>query len=444
MAADPLRYDFDPKKNYRRVLFTINNPTFKDAQALWELGGATVTLEGNKADWSTGHNPRIKYLIYGAEHADGGFDPNDGHPLTPHYQGFLILKNPQRISTIMKLLGGRAHPCNPGKDDPSARMANYCRKEGFYFQFGSLEGGASTEKTPAELRKEAIAWLDNEENQYVRFKDIPKHLLFAPGFITAWETGRKTLLGPDRQLKIITIIGPTACGKSYAAHNLFPDHAKWIPGNGGAWFSNGDAPVLLFEEFAGQIPIQKMLTLLDHYPLQLEYKGSMSPALYTTVVITSNVSPDHWYANTIKNAKNIEECARLGISIDEAERRYKESLKALYDRIGFRTNKRGCGFYREWAHAYGDNQPAAQYLECLHMREEIWNWMEMCAKTDCSNLPDDALAAQAAIDDSATQAIMQTDEEEAAAAEPPHQMQRMDAQEDLFDWAERVASLFDN
>ena len=122
-----------------------------------------------------------------------------------------------------------------------------------------------------------------------------------------------------------------------------------------------------------------MLTLLDHYPLQLEYKGSMSPALYTTVVITSNVSPDHWYANTIKTAKNIEECNRLGVSIDEAERRYKESLKALYDRIGFRTNKRGCGFYREWTHAYSDDQPAAQYLECLQMRQEIWDWMEKCA-----------------------------------------------------------------
>lgn len=441
MSADPLHYDFDPKKVYRRLMFTINNPTFKDAQALWELGGATVSLEGNKASWGEGHNPRINYLIYGAEHADGGLDPNDGHPLTPHYQGFLILHNPQRISTIMKWLGGRAHPTRIKDGDPSARCANYCRKEGFYMQFGQLGGGATADKKPAELRKEAIEWLDNEDNAYVRFKDIPKHLLFAPGFIAAWEMGRKTLLGPDRQVKVITVIGPTACGKSYAAHNLFPDHAKWIPGNNGAWFSNGDAPVLLFEEFNGQIELQKMLTLLDHYPLQLEYKGSMSPALFTTVVITSNVTPDHWYGNFLRTAKNLEECRRLGIDPDDAEKKWNEAKKALFDRIGYRTNKRGTGFYREWAHSFGEDNPAAQHLECLQMRREIWDWMQAAAAMQLQPEEEEMAAAAA---DSATQQIPATDEDEleAATAEPPHQLQRMDAEEDLFNWQQRIDSLF--
>lgn len=441
-AADPLVFDFDPKKTYRRVAFTINNPTFKDAQALWELGGATVTLEGNKADWSTGLNPRVKYLVYGAEHAEGGFDPEDGHPLTPHYQGFLILQQGTKIATIQKLLGGRSHPSQPNKCNEA--NSRYCKKEGFFFEFGSLKGGASTDKSPAELRKEAIAWLDNEDNKYARLKDIPKHLLFAPGFITAWETLRKTTQGPDRQVKVITVIGPTACGKSYAAHNIFPDHGKWIPGNSGAWFSNGDAPVILFEEFAGQIDLQKMLTLLDHYPLQLEYKGSMCPALFTTVVITSNVTPDHWYGSWLKQAKLVEEARMRGIDEKEAQKKWEESKKALFDRIGFRSNKRGTGFYREWSHAFGDDQPAAQQQECLVMRQEIWDWMEMCAKTDCAGFPDDgqpdAAASAAAASD--TCPIMISDEDEAAAAEPPAQMQRMDAEPDLFDWQQRIDSLF--
>ena len=419
--SDPLKYDFDPKKQYRRLMFTINNPTFKDSETLWNLG----------------HDEKhCKYLIYGAEHTEEGQG-------TPHFQGFLILKNPQRISTIMKWLGGRAHPTRIQEGDPSARCANYCRKEGFYMQFGELGGGANPQLKPAELRQLAIEWLDNEDNKYVRMKDIPAHFLMTPGFLTAWEAKRKTLLGPDREVRVITVIGPTACGKSYAAHNLFPDHAKWIPGNGGAWFSNGDAPVLLFEEFNGQIDLQKMLTLLDHYPLQLEYKGSMSPALFTTVVITSNVSPDHWYGNWLRQAKAQEEARMRGIDPEEAERKWNEAKKALFDRIGFRSNRRGSGFYMEWAHTAPPENEAARYLECLTMRQEIWTWMEHAATVDIHNTDEQQMQEERQQDQAELNAVEALqDIAEAAAAQPPYQMRRMDAEPDLADWQSRIDALF--
>ena len=52
---------------------------------------------------------------------------------------------------------------------------------------------------------------------------------------------------------------------------------------------------MVFEEFAGQIQLQKMLKLLDPYPLALEVKGGMRPAMYTLAIITSNTRPDGWY-----------------------------------------------------------------------------------------------------------------------------------------------------
>lgn len=412
--SDPIEYTLDPKKTYKRICFTINNPTFKDSEALWALG----------------HNEeRRKYLIYAAEHADGGVDPETGLPLTPHFQGFLVLKTACRPRQIENLLGGRAKMQEARS--PSAQCANYCKKEHFYMEFGSLKGGAETELKPSELRKAAIEWLDNEDNKYVRWMDIPAHLKMTPGFLTAWEANRKVLLGPDRpNLKIITVIGPTACGKSYAAHNLFPDHAKWLPGNNGAWFSNGDAPVLLFEEFCGQIDLQKMLTLLDHYPLQLEHKGGADPALFNIVVITSNVTPDHWYGSWLKQAKLVEEARMRGIDPEEAQRKWEESKKALFDRIGFRSNKRGSGYYMEWKHSgMGD-----EMAETLQMRQEIWNWMEQVATAEPQQEEEQAAA------DIAT--IPATDEEEAAAAEPPAQLQRMDAEPDLFDWQQRIDELF--
>lgn len=342
----------DARQVTKRAMFTVNNPTIADCETLYNLG----------------NSDKIKYLVYGAEHAD---DPAK----TPHFQGFVIFSKATKCSSVCGLLGGRAWVGFPKREDPSARCANYCKKEGFYYEFGRLAGSRNAdddELSAKEMKRRAIEWLDNKENKYVRMQDLPGYLLMTPGFLQAWTARRKTLLGPDRNMTFITIVGPTACGKSYAVHNQFPDHAKCFYGNSGAWFANGDAPVLLFEEFNGQIPLQKFLTLLDHYPFQLEEKGGMCPALYTTVIITSNISPDHWYNNFLKDAKAKEEAMRLGISLEEMEKKWNESKKALFDRIGFRTNYRGTGHYAEWQHS-GVVDP---YTEKLAMRQEIWDWLK--------------------------------------------------------------------
>lgn len=378
----------DTPATVRRACFTANNATFATCQVLWDLG----------------HSDTISYLIYGAEHDDGA----EGH--TPHLQGFVIFKTPKHASRVCSLLGGHCWVGFPKATDPSAKCANYCKKEGFYMEFGRLPGSRSAgdEELSAKVMKQrAIDWLADPANTYCRWKDVSATLLMTPGFLQAWAAKRKVLLGPDRpDLKIITIVGPTACGKSYAAHHLLPDHAKCFYGNSGAWFSNGDAPVLLIEEFSGQIPLQKMLTILDHYPFQLEEKGGFSPALYTTVVITSNITPDHWYANFVKQGKMAEEAMRLGIPLDEAEKRWNEAKKALFDRIGFRTNKRGSGYYNEWQHSGLGSEEA----ECLTMRQQIWDWLSAIVNP---------------------QVVHDTQELEAAAAEPPAQMRRMDAMPDL-------------
>ena len=114
--------------------------------------------------------------------------------------------------------------------------------------------------------------------------------------MAAYNALTADLLGVYRpELKIITMVGPPGTGKSFAINALFPDAGRAIMGNSGTWFSNPTATVMVFEEFAGQIPLQKMLKLLDPYPMALEVKGGMRPAMYTVVVITSNTRPDGWY-----------------------------------------------------------------------------------------------------------------------------------------------------
>jgi len=108
------------------------------------------------------------------------------------------------------------------------------------------------------------------------------------------------LAPPPRRdnLKVITIVGPTGIGKSYSVHDIFPDIYVVNMGNSGLWWDGYTGQrAVMFEEFKGQVQLQKMLQILDPYPLRLEIKGGLVPARFTLVFITSNYTPDAWYKN---------------------------------------------------------------------------------------------------------------------------------------------------
>ena len=104
--------------------------------------------------------------------------------------------------------------------------------------------------------------------------EIDSQVLARPGFLAAYNAITADLLGPYRpNLRIITLVGPPGTGKSFAINTLFPKAGRAIIGNGGTWFANPCSKVMVFEEFAGQIQLQKMLKFLDPYPMALEVKG---------------------------------------------------------------------------------------------------------------------------------------------------------------------------
>lgn len=86
--------------------FTINNPDGTDDAQLRAIV------------------PHVEYLIFGKEVGESG---------TPHYQGFLILKNKQRMSYVKKLLT-RAH-LERRRGTPQQAI-DYCKKDGDYAEIG--------------------------------------------------------------------------------------------------------------------------------------------------------------------------------------------------------------------------------------------------------------------------------------------------------------------
>ena len=151
------------------------------------------------------------------------------------------------------------------------------------------------------------------------------------------------------------MVGPPACGKSYCIQKNFPGHGRCICGNNGVWFQNPLADVMVFEEFCGQIQLQRMLQYLDPYPLALEVKGGMRPAMYSLVIITSNTPPSGWY--------KADEVGQPGKRTD--------ALLALWDRIGYTNGgyvpARQCGHYLE----------APQGMSVIDLRD----WFDRAVKT---------------------------------------------------------------
>lgn len=278
-------------------MWTLNNPTPDEREYFKTL---TIPPRG------------IKYIIFQEEKA-----PSSG---TIHFQGYLETAQAIKMSWLKNNFNNRAH--YDFRRGTQSEAIAYCTKEDTRVPDGQrLELGERT-ATAAETReakeKERIEWLDGIRKGTKRYADVPSEILMHTGFNQAARDINKTLLGPYRpDLRVITIIGSTGIGKSFAAFQIGGSDIITYAGNG--WFSNAhtEGDVLLFDEYTGSIPLNMFLKYTDKYPTQIPCKGGFFPLRATIIFITSNVMPEHWYSK----------------KDDEINEKREGNLDALYRRI---------------------------------------------------------------------------------------------------------------
>ena len=318
----------------KRWCFTLNNWNADELDKITSLVAKKVDDDQVQVLDGRDEQGCIQRLVVQSEVGENG---------TPHLQGFLVLSARHELSWLKRIISERAH-WEIARSTNSACEA-YCTKEATWDHNIRLELGSTEErvvKKRDERLKEAAEELDIVKEGYKRPSEIDSMTLMQCGFMQAYNALTADILGPYRpKLKIITLVGPPGTGKSYAIQVMFTEHGRCIYGNNGAWFLNATSKVMVFEEFNGQIPLQRMLQLLDPYPLALEVKGRMAPAMYETVIITSNTSPASWYP--IKPQDEIEQ--------GDLFKRKMDSIHALWDRLGYSNGSyvpvRSCGTYIE-------------------------------------------------------------------------------------------------
>ncbi len=207
-----------------------------------------------------------------------------------HSQGWLQMTNPKDVTVIRKLLGGKCHVerCLGTEFDND----KYCKKGGKWYSHGEfksqgyrsdLEDIKKTIDEGGSLKTVA----DDHFGDYIRYHS---------GIKKYQEMVQKEVTKTFRKVNTTIHFGATGTGKTRTAVASTDDHFM-IRGDDLQWFDGYDGEgTLIIDEYSNQVPITRMLSLLDGYQLRLPVKGGFTYANWTRVYITTNLDCLHMNA----------------------------------------------------------------------------------------------------------------------------------------------------
>lgn len=242
------------------------------------------------------------YLVFQVERGEQGG--------TRHLQGFIQFESKRRLSAVLGTFeGDYARPQPRGhwelaRGNP-AQNREYCTKsttrEAGPFEFGAISGGQGARTDLVECVKQVQA-TGNAFADPVLFAKYGSNLLKLAARVPP----------PSRpDLHVVCVVGDTGLGKSYACWEAYPQLYKPYFGNSGIWWDGySGQEVVLFEEFCGQVPLQKMLDMLDPYPLFVEVKGGTTRFCARVIILLSNDPPRSWYPVARYNTKCVDALLR--------------------------------------------------------------------------------------------------------------------------------------
>lgn len=255
----------------RAWCLTLNNWTTEEYQTLLRLAEAS-------------DQPALfSYLILGKEEGEEG---------TPHLQGYAEFSTRRTLNSLRRSTGfSRIHW--EVRRGTQLQAVDYCKKDGDFIELGVLS--SQGQRTDLLSLKSAIdsgrslASIADDADSFARVLQYRRGL--------EWYSMSKI---PKRSWKsqVWLFRGPTGTGKTKRVWDeCKADGQEPFVWPGGDWFDGYKGQeIVLFDDFCGELRFRLLLRLLDRYPMQVPIKGGHVEWCPKKIYITSNLTPEEWYA----------------------------------------------------------------------------------------------------------------------------------------------------
>lgn len=203
-----------------------------------------------------------------------------------HHQGWIQFINKKTMGGVKRILKTKKihlENCRGNEYDNT----KYCKKDNNYKEFGKFI--CQGERTDLETIKKKID--EGASMKKIADDHFGDFIRYHKGFEKYKQLVERESYPKWRNIKVTLISGPTGCGKTKMAMKK----AQYkIEGNSLNWWDGYEGQnTICIDEYNNDIPITKLLNLLDGYQLRLPIKGGFTYANWNKLYITTNLVKLH-------------------------------------------------------------------------------------------------------------------------------------------------------
>lgn len=261
-----------------RWCFTLNNPTNELNDLLW----LQPTENG------------ILYACVGREVA-----PTTG---TTHWQGYLRFDVRKRLAQLQRIIPGAHYEVARGTEQEN-RV--YCTKDGAFVEFGQFNADAGKKGRRTDLEDIATKIASGSGAMEIAEAHPSDYIRYHSGIDRLISLSRFRNSQTHRTVSIMVLFGPTRIGKTYFVYHvvapsltggMYKTPSPSLRGGYSPFDMYNGEELLFIDEFDfHNWPITLLNEVLEGYPQQLQCRYNNKFAMWTSIVICTNIDPTTWY-----------------------------------------------------------------------------------------------------------------------------------------------------
>jgi len=235
---------------------------------------------------------KCKYIIIGKEVGENG---------TPHLQGYIEFKDPLTLSALKKRIGKRSH-IEPRRGT-AEQASDYCKKDGNFFEKGTMSKQGQRQDL-IDLKEQILSGSMTVDD--ITLNDPIKYHQYGRTINKLEDLKMRKIFRTEMTIGI-WYFGETGAGKSHKAlHNYHPDTHYIYPNDNGWWDGYKQQHTVVFNDFRGEITFNKLLQLVDKWPMFVK-RRNREPIPFTSkkVIITSSLDPYIIYQDVNEDMKQL-------------------------------------------------------------------------------------------------------------------------------------------